>query len=313
MAQRVPAALAGLALLAQGCFASLSTPNFSEGEVVLRAAPGGASARPAEPLKTTAPIHTLAVLAGGDEAPYLPNWSPRTAFDDATGREGMGVGFLSGLNFLSMLPLFVATPPVVGGLIGLATAVGGIAGAAQSGQGHWKPTADHMAMEAALGRIRPQTEVRERFREEVERVTRGQAPLVARPAGDSKNEPADYAALAKGAGADGVADLRVVAFGLAGGEMAFSVGVFAGVRARVFRASDGVLIYDKVIAQSPDASLQDAPPPGSYTLDLMAMDDGRVFRHEVGQALKAIAHAIAADPDLRLAPAPAPAAAPHQR
>ncbi len=313
MPRRVLAAVSGLALLAQSCAGSITTPNFREGEEVLRAAPQGAGLRPAEPLKTTEPIRTLAILTVGDDAAYLPNWNPRTAFSDATGREGMGVGFISGLNLLSMLPLFVATPPVIGGLIGLATAVGGIAGAAQAGQGHWKPTADHMALEAALGRLRPQAEVRDRFREEVERITRGPAPVVARPADEPKTQPADYAALAKGAGADAVADLRVVAFGLAGGDMAFSLGVFAGVRARVFRAADGLLIYDKVIAQNQDVPLPDAPPPGSYTMELMAMDDGRVFRHEIAQALKAIAHTIATDPDLRLVPAHAPAAAPAGR
>ena len=307
MNRRVLAAVSGATLLLQGCAGSITTPNFSEGEEVLRAAPHGASQRPAEPLKTTQPIRTLAILTGGGEAPYVPNWNPRTAFVDATGREGMGMGFFAGMNLISMLPIFLATPPVIGGILGLATAIGGIAGATQSGQGHWKPTADHQALEAALGRMRPETEVRDRFREAVEGITRRPAPLVSRPAGEPKNQPADYGALARGAGADAVADLRVVHFGLAGGDMAFSLGVFAGVRARVFRASDGVLIYDKVIAQSPEAPLQDVPPPGSYTLELMAMDDGRVFRHEVGEAMRAIGRTLAADPDLRLAPASAPA------
>jgi hypothetical protein len=48
-------------------------------------------------------------------------------------------------------------------------------------------------------------------------------------------------------------------------------------------------------------------------MELLAMDDGRVFRHEVGQALRAIAHAIATDPDLRLLPAAVPAAASDRR
>lgn len=306
MPRRVVAAVSGAALLLQACAASMATPNFREGEEYLRAAPHGVAGRLAEPLRTTEPIRTLAILMAGDEAPYLPNWNPRTAFADATGREGMGVGFWAGMNLVSMLPLLAATPPVIGGIIGLATVVGGISGATQAGKGHWKPTADHQALEAALGRLRPQAEVRDRFREEVERITRRPAPLVARAADEPSSQAPDYAALARGVGADAVADLRVVSFGLAGGEMAFSLGVFAGVRARVFRAADGALIYDKVIAQSPEAPLQDAPPPGSYTLDLMAMDDARAFRHEVGQAIKAIARALATDPDLRLAPAPGP-------
>lgn len=310
MSRRVTAALSGAALLAQGCFASLTTPNFGEGEEVLRASAQRAAPRPAEPLKTTEPIRTLAILTGGDEAAYVQNWNPRTAFADATGREGMGVGFISALNLLSMVPLFLVTPAVIGGVMGLGTIVGGLAGAGQSGQGHWKPTADHLALEAALGRLRPQAEVLERFRGEVEGITRRPAPSVQRPAGETRNQPPDYASLAKGAGADAVADLRIVAFGLAGGEFAFSMGVFAGVRARVFRASDGVLIYDKVIAQSPAVPLPGAPVPGSYTMELFAMDDGRVFRHEVGQALRGIALALATDPDLHLAPAPTPPSAP---
>lgn len=309
----MPAAVAGLALLAQSCAGSITTPVFSEGETVMRAAPQGAGPPLGQPLTTAEPIRTLAVLTQGDEVAYLPNWNPRTAFSDSTGREGLGVGFLTGMNLISVLPLFVATPVVVGGLIGLATAMGGIAGATQAGQGHWKPTADQKALEGALGRMRPQAEVRERFREEVERIVGGPVPPVAQPSGEPQGQPVDYGALAKAAGADAVADLRVVAFGVAGGEMVFSLAVFAGVRARVFRGSDGVLIYDKVIAQNSDAPLPDATPPASYTMELLAMDDGRVFRHEVGQALRAIAHAIATDPDLRLLPAAVPAAASDRR
>jgi hypothetical protein len=306
MPPRVPATVAGLALLAQSCAGSITTPIFSEGEPVLRAAPEGAAPRFAEPLKTAEPIRTLAILTQGDDVVYLPNWNPRTEFSDPTVREGMGVGFLTGMNLISVLPLFVATPVVVGGLIGLATAVGGIVGATQAGEGYWKPTADQKALEGALGRMRPQAEVRERLREEVARIMPGPVPAVAEPAREPNGRPVDYAALAKGAGADAVADLRVVAFGVAGGEMPFSLAVFASVQARVFRGSDGVLIYDKLIAQSSGAPLPDATPPASYTMELLAMDDGRVFRHEVDQALSAIAHAIATDPDLRLAPAAAP-------
>jgi hypothetical protein len=313
MSPRVPAAVAGLALLAQSCVGSITTPVFNEGEQVMRAAPQGPEPSAAEPLKSAEPIRTLAVLTAGDEVVFVPNWDPRTAYSDPTVREGMGVGFLTGMNLISLLPLFVATPVVVGGLLGLATAVGGIAGATQAGQGHWKPTADQKAMENALGRMRPQADVRERFREEVQGIVRGPAPAVAQPAAGPNGQPVDYAALAKDAGADAVADLRIVAFGVAGGEMIFSLAVFAGVRARVFRASDGALIYDKIIAQSTEAPLPDSPPPSSYTMELLAMDDGRVFRHEVGQALKAIAHAIATDPDLRLAVPPAPAAASDRR
>jgi hypothetical protein len=304
MPSRVPAAVAGLALLAQGCVGSITTPVFSEGEQVMRAAAPGEGPPPAEPLKSAEPIRTLAVLTAGDEVAYLPNWNPRTEFSDSTVREGIGMGFFTGLNLVSLLPLFVATPVVVGGIIGLASAVGGIAGASQAGQGHWKPTADQKALEAALGRMRPQAEVRERFRQEVERIVGGPAPAVAQPAADPNGQPVDYAALAKGAGADAVADLQIVAFGVAGGEMVFSLAVFSGVRARVFRASDGALIYDKLIAQNTEAPLPESPPPASYTMELLAMDDGRVFRHEVSQALRAIAHAIATDPDLRLVPAP---------
>jgi hypothetical protein len=158
--------------------------------------------------------------------------------------------------------------------------------------------------------MRPEADVRERLREAAQRVTGEPAPAVPRPAGGAKDEVPDYGALARAAGADAVADLRVVAFGLAGGEISFSLAVFAGVRARVFRASDGALIYDKLVAQSPDVPLPEVPPPASYTLEMQAMDEGRVFRHEVGQALDGIARAIAADPDLRLAPVPAAAPGP---
>ncbi len=309
----MPAVVAGLALLAQSCAGSITTPVFSEGEPVMRAAAPDAGPAPGGALKSAERIRTLAVFTAGEEVAYQPNWNPRTASSEPTTWEGMGVGFLTGMNLVSLLPLFVVTPVAVGGLIGLATAVGGIAGATAPGQGSWKPTADQKALEAALGQMRPQAEVRERFREEVEGIVRGPAPAVAQPAADPNGQPVDYAALAKGAGADAVADLRIVAFGVAGGEMIFSLAVFAGVRARVFRGSDGALIYDKVIAQSTEAPLPNATPPASYTMELLAMDDGRVFRYEVSQALKAIAHAIATDPDLRLAPPAAPAAAPDRR
>jgi len=300
-------AVLAAALVAQGCAAGIPTPYFAEGEEYLRAGPRAAPPPSSQPLKPSEPIRRLAVLAVAEEQPYRPRWNPRSAFKDQTALEGMGAGFFAGLNLVSMLPLFLATPAVIGGVMGVATAMGGIAGATQAGKGSWKPPADHQGLETALARMRPEAEVQERLREAVQRITGAPAPAVTRPAGQPKDQPPDYGALARAAGADAVVDLRLVAFGLAGGELSFSLAVFAGVRARVFRASDGALIYDKLVAQSPDVPLPEVPPPGSYTLELQAMDDGRVFRHEVRQALDGIARAIAADPDLRLAPAAAAA------
>jgi hypothetical protein len=304
-ALRAAAALAGVAVLVQGCAGSIVVPNYAAGEEVLRAAPRADAERPAEPLKSAGPIRVLAIATAADEPTYQPRWNPRSAFSDSSGAEGMGAGFLAGLNLVSVLPIFVVAPPILGGIVGLATIAGGVGGATQSGKGDWKPPADSKALETALGRLRADAQVREDFREAVEAITRHRPPLVALPADLAKNEPPDYAAMARSAGADATADLRVVAFGLAGGDASFTVTTFAGVRARVFRASDGGLIYDKLVAQSPDVPLPDAPPPGSYSMDLMALDEGHLFRYEVGQALRAIARALAADPDLHLVPAAA--------
>jgi hypothetical protein len=298
------------ALLAQGCAGSIPTPNMNEGEEYLRAARKAPPLRPAQPVAHTEPIPRLALFTTAQQEPFRAHWNPRSEFKDSTALEGMGTGFYVGLNLLSVLPIFVITPYVLGGILGISTAVGGIAGAAQSGKGSWKPPADHGGLEDALARMRPDADVREMFREEVQRITGKPAPMVTQPAGETKDEPPDYGALGKAAGADAVADLRVVAFGLAGGDVHFSLAVFMGVRARVFRASDGALIYDKLVAQSPDLPLPEMPPPASYTLEMHAMDDGRVFRHETRQALSAIARAIATDPALQLTPVAATAAPP---
>jgi hypothetical protein len=104
------------------------------------------------------------------------------------------------------------------------------------------------------------------------------------------------------AGADGVLDLTVEAFGLAKGEDAVSYGVFVRLRARLAEAGSGRLRYERVLQHGPGRPMAGMPRPAAYTLEFLALDQARVFRHEMREVIGRMAAILARDPALPLAP-----------
>ena len=96
-------------------------------------------------------------------------------------------------------------------------------------------------------------------------------------------------------------NVSLEAFGLAMGEDTDTFGVFVRIRAQLAESAEGELRYERVIEYGPGQPLGGMPRPATYTLEFLALDEARVFRHERGEAIRRLAGGVAADPALPLA------------
>ena len=111
----------------------------------------------------------------------------------------------------------------------------------------------------------------------------------------------DPLADARARGVDGLFNVSLEAFGLAMGEDTDTFGVFVRIRAQLAESAGGELRYERVIEHGPGRPLPGMPRPSTYTLEFLALDEARVFRHEMGEAIRGLAAVVAADPALPLA------------
>jgi hypothetical protein len=99
-----------------------------------------------------------------------------------------------------------------------------------------------------------------------------------------------------------VLDLTVEAFGLAMGEEPEFYGVFVRVRVRLIEVGSGTLRYERVLQHGPGQPMAGMPRPAVYTLEFLALDKARVFRHEMREVLGRMVAILAKDPALPLGP-----------
>jgi hypothetical protein len=112
----------------------------------------------------------------------------------------------------------------------------------------------------------------------------------------------DPLAEARDRGADGLLELGVEAFGLAGGEDEATFGFFIRIRARVVESAGGKLRYERVLEYGPGQRLPGVPPADVYSVEFLAADQAQVFRQQVRETVGRIARALAEDPAFPLAP-----------
>lgn len=247
------------------------------------------------------PLGKLAVVSGTDEPrwtalwPEWPNWLPDSA------EAGAMAGAWQAYGLATLVPLLVVPPPILLGLVA-AGAIGGALSAGTRAPAFAEAEAiDRLRLEAVLAQARPQAYLRARFSEEVARES-GTRPLDAPIGGAIAADPSvgDLSTLARSLGADSVADVAILQFGLARGEVPSEMGVFANVRLRVTRVSDGAIILQKVYLYGPNQPLGELAPLTAYSLEMLAADGALVFRQELQTALNGIARIIARDPDLAI-------------
>jgi len=282
-------------LLLAGC-ATTENASPQEGRVILRA---GTSATGGEmPKMSPGPeIRRLAVLAPA----FDPFWHAVWLNPDRKGSPGGGAyaGLLTGVLIVQSVPVLIGFWPAAVGVVAGTTALGAL-GAQLDPAAHAKIASDDRSalVQAALD-LAPDRLLRQSAAEALARRL-GQAPLSIPwyPTWGPDTPGTDALADALGKGADGILDITLEAFGLAMGEEADTFGVFLRVRACLVEPASGGLRYERILEHGPGRPLTGLPRPTTYTLDFLALDQGRVLRHEMQETIRRMARILAEDPAL---------------
>lgn len=295
----LPSALA--ALLLAGCATTQET-RPQEGRVIFQA--GDAGSPPPDALVVPGPaIQHLGVLIPASDPPWQALWLDTDKNEKKMTARGAFSGFLFGLGVVSSMPISLVAWPVAAGVVAGTTAMGLLGEEMDTSARSRVEIGDREALREAAATLHPDHLLRESLAAAlVGRIGRPPFPVAwQRPQGPD-TPGADPMAEARKAGADGVLDLTVEAFGLAMGEDSESYGVFVRVRAQVIEVESGRLRYERVLQHGPGRPMAGVPRPAAYSLEFLALDKARVFRHEMREVLVRMAAILAKDPALPLGP-----------
>ena len=284
--------------LLTGC-ATTEPVGPKEGQVVLQAgrAPSGASDAEVVPGPK---IRRLAVLAPGVDPAWGVNWQETDK--KPKGTEGAYTGLLTGLMLIQSVPFLVGFWPAALGVVASTTAMGAF-GTTFETQAFVKMAADDRAtIVQAASELKADHLLREAAAAALAART-GKPPLTVLwyPTSGPDTQGTDPLSDARERGADGILNISLDVFGLAMGEDTDTFGVFVRVRARLVNSAEGELRYERIFEYGPGHPLPGMPRPATYTLEFLAVDQARVFRHETEEAIRRVAGIVAADPALPLA------------
>jgi hypothetical protein len=208
-------------------------------------------------------------------------------------------GLLTGAMIVQTVPMLIGFWPAAIGVVAGTTALGALGAQLDTGSYAKIGSDDRGTLVQAALDLAPDRLFRSAVSEALARRL-GQAPLSVPwyPTWGPDTLGTDGLADALGAGADGVLDITVEAFGLAMGEEADTFGVFLRVRTCLVEAASGELRYERILEHGPGRPLTGLPRPSTYTLDFLALDQGRVFRYEMQETIGRMAGILAADPAL---------------
>ena len=288
-----------VAALLAGC-ASTETTGPKEGQVVLRAgsAPPGSSGTAVVPGQE---IRRLAVLVPAVDPAWQAGW---VEGDNKKGPGGGGAysGLLTGLLIVQSVPFFVGFWPAAVGVVAGTTAMGALGTQFETATFGKMTADDHATILQAVADLRLDHLLRESTAAVVAART-GRPPLALLwyPTWGPDTPGTDPLADARSQGADGVLNVSLEAFGLAMGEEKDTFGVFVRVRAQLVESAGAGLRYERVLEHGPGRPLAGMPRPATYTLEFLAVDQARVFRHEMQEVIARMARIVAEDPALPLA------------
>jgi len=287
-----------LAALLAGC-ASTETGIPQEGRVVLQAgaAPSGSPSVVVVPGRQ---IRRLAVLVPGVDPVWRVGW--REAKKETQGAGGAYSGLMTGLMIVQSVPFLIGFWPAAVGVVAGTTAMGAF-GAQFEAQAFTKMTTDDRGtiVQAATD-LNPDRLLRQSTAAALAaRMGGPPLALLCYPTYGPDTPGTDPLADARGQGADGVLNVSLEAFGLAMGEDTDTFGVFVRIRAQLVESAGGGLRYERVLEYGPGRTLLGLPRPAAYSLEFLALDQARVFRHELQQVIARMARIVAEDPALPLA------------
>lgn len=289
-----------LAALLAGC-ASTETARPKEGQVVLHA--GAAASGPPSPEVVPGPtIRRPTVLEPGVDLPWQAGWVEADKNRPTAG--GVYSGLLTGLMIVQSVPFLVGFWPAAVGVVAGMTTLGALGAQLDTTTLGKMAANDRETILQAVADLRPDRLLRESAAAALAART-GQTPLLLLwyPTRGPDTPGTDPLADARGQGADGLLNVSLEAFGLAMGEEADTFGVFVRVRAQLVECEGGKLRYERVLEHGPGRPLVGLPKPNTYTMEFLAMDQARVFRHEIRDVIARMAGAVAEDPAM---PLPAP-------
>ena len=289
------------ALLLAGCAATQET-RPQEGRVIFQA--GDAGSPPPDALVVPGPaIQHLGVLIPASDPTWQALWLDTDKNEKKMTTRGALSGFLFGLGIVSSMPISLVVWPVAAGVVAGTTAMGLMGEQMDTSAPSRVEIGDREALREAAASLYPDHLLRESLAAAlVDRIGRPPFQVAWQPPRGPDTPGTDPMAEARKAGADGVLDLTVEAFGLAKAEDPEFYGVFVRVRAQLIEAGSGKLRYERVLLHGPGRPMAGMPRPAVYTLEFLALDKARVFRHEMREVLGRMVAILAKDPALPLGP-----------
>ncbi len=268
-----------------------------EGDVLFRAESPAATSEGAQAVPGP-PLHRLGILIPAKAPAWQAAWVEGKS--NAGGGQGAMAGFVMGIGMLQAAPVALLFWPAAVGMVAGATTFGALGGQIEETPLSHVTPADRAAMLEAAGTLKPDQLMREAAREALDRRLHHPMELVEGPENASEPGP-QFLAAAHTRGLDGVLDLTLQGFGLAAGEEKRTYAVFLQLRARILGAPDGRLRYQRIFEYGPGRPPLHGPRPDWHTVEFLAMDQARVFRMEVREAILRTARALARDPALPVA------------
>ncbi|HSD51112.1 MAG TPA: hypothetical protein VLG48_06850 [Candidatus Methylomirabilis sp.] len=289
------------ALLLVGCATTPETPPESqEGRAIFQA--GGAASSPPDAVVIPGPV--IQQVAFPIPTPDT-TWQAEWLETDKKGITGKGAlsGLMTGLGFLQMVPATMVAWPVAAGVVVGGVALGLLGEDLEPGKVAKLDVGDREALREAAATLQPDRLLRQSVAAELA-VRTGRPPLFVswQPTQGPDTLGTDPLAEARKAGADGVLELTVEAFGLAMGADEDSYGIFVRVRVKLIEAGSGSLRYERVLQHGPGGPMPGMPKPNAYTLEFLALDQARVFRYELRNLVGRMAAILAKDPALPVGP-----------
>lgn len=285
------AALLAAAVPLAACARELPPPPAA-GDLVYRSGQGQTATAPA----TVVPgprFERPAILAPVQAPAWQGQWVERE--QTRSPLHGAGTGLLLGLTASQIGPVAVLFWPAAVGLVAGAAVLGAAGGLQPDPDPSRFSTADREAIAAATLQLRPDA-LLQKYAAEVLAARSGRA--VDRIPWEPGSPPASSGSAQE---ADGLLELAIELLGLTAIEEADVFGILLQVRARLWDAQSGALRYERVLIHGPTAPLPDLPRPPVHSLDILAMDNARAYRHQVAEIVRHVARVIAADPALPVA------------
>jgi hypothetical protein len=288
-----------LSVLVAGC-AETKPVREPEGSVAFQA--GAGEARGNRTHLTPGPaFQHPGILVPASDPVWQSAWLSKDQQNPLT--QGATSGLLTGISIIQIVPFALTFWPVTVGIV--VGAVGmGMLGAAQADPVLQRMSPpDRAAITEATKTLRPDRLFRDAMAEALARRAGGPLSVVDWHQAWGPDTPGtDPLIEARDKGLDGVLEFSLDAIGLAAGEEADTFGVFVQVRVRALDAPGGQLRYERVLSYGPGQRMEGLPRLDFYTVEFLAADKGRPYRHFASEAIGRLARLLADDPALPLAP-----------